>query len=99
MTLPSNSSSDQFTGFHGIVIPGTLRDSLFILDGLLEQQTSLRPVELMADTAGTDDVVFGLFWLLGYQFSRGLPISARLGSGASTERPTTAFSTDWLATS
>jgi TnpA family transposase len=64
-----NFSSDQFTGFHAIVIPGTLRDSLFILDGLLEQQTSLRPVELMADTAGSRDVVFGLFWLLGYQFS------------------------------
>jgi TnpA family transposase len=64
-----NFSSDQFTGFHAIVIPGTLRDSLFILDGLLEQQTSLRPVELMADTAGSSDVVFGLFWLLGYQFS------------------------------
>ncbi len=64
-----NFSSDQFTGFHAIVIPGTLRDSMFILDGLLEQQTSLRPVELMADTAGSSDVVFGLFWLLGYQFS------------------------------
>ena len=25
-----NFTSDQFTGFHGIVIPGTLRDSLFI---------------------------------------------------------------------
>jgi hypothetical protein len=64
-----NFSSDQFTGFHAIVIPGTLRDSLFILDGLLEQQTSLQPTELMADTAGSSDVVFGLFWLLGYQFS------------------------------
>jgi TnpA family transposase len=64
-----NFTSDQFTGFHGIVIPGTLRDSLFILEGLLEQQTSLRPLEIMADTAGTSDVVFGLFWLLGYQFS------------------------------
>jgi TnpA family transposase len=32
-----NFTSDQFTGFHGIVIPGTLRDSLFILEGLLEQ--------------------------------------------------------------
>ena len=64
-----NFTSDQFTGFHGIVIPGTLRDSMFILDGLLEQQTSLRPVEIMSDTAGTSDLVFGLFWLLGYQFS------------------------------
>ena len=38
-------------------------------DGLLEHQTQLRPVEVMADTAGVSDVVFGLFWLLGYQFS------------------------------
>ena len=64
-----NFSSDQFMGFHGIVIPGTLRDSMYILDGLLEHQTQLRPVEIMADTAGVSDVVFGLFWLLGYQFS------------------------------
>jgi TnpA family transposase len=64
-----NFTSDQFTGFHGIVIPGTLRDSMFILEGLLEHLTSLRPVEVMADTGGVSDVVFGLFWLLGYQFS------------------------------
>ncbi len=64
-----NFTSDQFTGFHGIVIPGTLRDSLFLLAGLLEQQTGLQPQEIMTDTAGYSDVVFGLFWLLGYQFS------------------------------
>src|SRR5215813_10337581 len=64
-----NFTSDQFTGFHAIVIPGTLRDSMYILDGLLEHQTQLRPMEVMADTAGVSDVVFGLFWLLGYQFS------------------------------
>ena len=64
-----NFTSDQFTGFHGIVIPGTLRDSLFLLEGLLEQITSLRPVEIITDTAGYSDVMFGLFWVLGYQFS------------------------------
>ena len=64
-----NFTSDQFTGFHGIVIPGTLRDSLFLLDGLLEQTTCLEPREIMTDTAGYSDLVFGLFWLLGYQFS------------------------------
>ncbi|MBG8556044.1 Tn3 family transposase [Hymenobacter guriensis] len=64
-----NFTSDQFSGFHGIVIPGTLRDSLFILAGLLEQQTSLDPREIMADTHGYSDVVFGLFALLGYRFS------------------------------
>ena len=64
-----NFTSDQFTGFHNIVITGTLRDSLYLLEGLLEQQTSLRPTEVMTDTHGYSDVVFGLFWLLGYQFS------------------------------
>jgi len=64
-----NFTSDQFTGFHAIVIPGTLRDSLYVLDGLLEQQTVLEPTELMTDTAGYSDIIFGLFWLLGYQFS------------------------------
>lgn len=51
------------------MIPGTLRDSLFILEGLLEQQTSLQPTQLMSDTAGSSEIVFGLFWLLGFQFS------------------------------
>lgn len=64
-----NFTSDQFTGFHGLVIPGTLRDSLVVLVGLLEQRTSLRPQEIMTDTSGYSDIVFGLFWLLGYQFS------------------------------
>ncbi|EIH8530634.1 Tn3 family transposase, partial [Escherichia coli] len=60
-----NFVSDQYSGFHGIVIPGTLRDSIFVLEGLLEQQTGLNPVEIMTDTAGTSDIIFGLFWLLG----------------------------------
>jgi TnpA family transposase len=64
-----NFVSDQYSGFHGIVIPGTLRDSIFVLEGLLEQQTGLNPTEIMTDTAGASDMVFGLFWLLGYQFS------------------------------
>ncbi len=64
-----NFVSDQYSGFHGIVIPGTLRDSIFVLEGLLEQQTGLNPMEIMTDTAGASDMVFGLFWLLGYQFS------------------------------
>jgi TnpA family transposase len=64
-----NFISDQFSGFHGIVVPGTLRDSIFILEGFLEQQSSLNPTEIMTDTAGASDIIFGLFWLLGYQFS------------------------------
>jgi len=64
-----NYVSDRSTGFHGIVVPGTLRDSLFLLDGLLEHQTGLDPTEVTSDTAGYSDLVFGLFSLLGYQFS------------------------------
>jgi len=64
-----NFVSNQYSGFHGIAVPGTLRDSLFVLEGLLEQQTGLNPVEIITDTAGASDLIFGLFWLLGYQFS------------------------------
>lgn len=61
--------SDQFTQLHGQVIPGTIRDSLYILSALLEQQTVLRPQKIMSDTGAYSDVIFGLFFLLGYQFS------------------------------
>ncbi len=40
-----------------------------MLEGLLEQETGLNPTEIMTDTAGASELVFGLFWLLGYQFS------------------------------
>jgi TnpA family transposase len=64
-----NFSSDQGAGFHGIVITGAIRDSLYLLDGMQDQQTSLDPREIMTDTAGASEIIFALFWLLGYQFS------------------------------
>ena len=64
-----NLVSDQFTGLNAVVVPGTLRDSLVILGLLLGQETDLAPAEIMTDTAAYADTVFGLFWLLGYQFS------------------------------
>lgn len=64
-----NFVSDQLAGFHGITVPGTLRDSLFLLDGMQDQQTSLDPREVMTDTAGASEMVFALFWLLGFLFS------------------------------
>lgn len=39
------------------------------MDGILEQETHHRPRELITDTGGYSDIVFGFFWLLGYQFS------------------------------
>lgn len=64
-----NMLSDQFSGLGALVIPGTLRDSLTLLALLLEQETELEPLEIMTDTAAYSDAIFGLFWLLGYQFS------------------------------
>lgn len=64
-----NLASDQFTGLGAITIPGTLRDSLYLLALVLEQETELSPTEIMTDTAGYTDAIFGIFHLLGYQFS------------------------------
>jgi TnpA family transposase len=36
---------------------------------VLEQPTELNPTEIMTDTGAYTDVIFGLFWLLGYRFS------------------------------
>jgi TnpA family transposase len=59
-----NYTSAGSIGFFGFVVPGTLRDSMVILDGLLEQHTSLRPTTLVTDSASYSDIVFGLFMLL-----------------------------------
>ena len=64
-----NLTSDQCTGLNAILMPGTMRDSLYLLAVVLEQQTELHPVEIMTDTGAYSDVVFGLFRLLGYRFS------------------------------
>lgn len=64
-----NLVSDQFTGLNGITVPGTLRDSLSLLSVVLEQQTELQPTEIMSDTGAYTDTIFGIFHLLGYQFS------------------------------
>jgi TnpA family transposase len=50
-------------------VPGTLRDSLSLLSVVLEQQTELQPTEIMSDTGAYTDTIFGIFHLLGYQFS------------------------------
>jgi TnpA family transposase len=64
-----NLVSDQFTGLNGITVPGSLRDSLTLLSVVLEQQTELQPTEIMSDTGAYTDTIFGIFHLLGYQFS------------------------------
>lgn len=64
-----NLASDQYTGLGAVTVPGTLRDSLSLLAVVLDQETELAPTEIMTDTAGYTDTIFGVFHLLGYQFS------------------------------
>ena len=44
--MPYNLISNQFTGLNAVVVPGTLRDSLFLLAVVLEQQSELQPTEI-----------------------------------------------------
>lgn len=64
-----NLLSERYTGLNSVTVPGTLRDSLYLLAVVLEQETELQPVEIMTDTAGYTDTIFGVFHLLGLQFS------------------------------
>jgi Tn3 transposase DDE domain-containing protein len=52
-------------------------DGPYLLDVITQQQTKLTLQEVMVDTAGTSDIIFALFWLLGYQLS---PRLADIGS-------------------
>ena len=49
--------SDQFAGLHAIVVPGPLRDSLMMLDGLLEMQSPADggPSLIITDQASYSD--------------------------------------------
>ncbi|MGW0449786.1 Tn3 family transposase [Streptosporangium sandarakinum] len=64
-----NVVNDQVMGIGGLVVPGTLRDSLFILDAIFNLDGGPRPETVVTDTASYSDIVFGLFAICGYQFS------------------------------
>lgn len=52
-----------------MVVPGTPRDSLHILDTLLNLDGGVKPEMVATDNASYSDMVFGLFKILGYNFS------------------------------
>jgi TnpA family transposase len=64
-----NAVNDQYAGIGAIVVPGTVRDSLYVLDLLLNIDGGPRPEVVVTDQASYTDMVFGLFRILGYQFS------------------------------
>ena len=62
-----NAVNDQVAGIGAMVVPGTPRDSLFILDTLLNLDGGVKPEMVATDHASY--MVFGLFKMLGYRFS------------------------------
>lgn len=60
--------SDQFSVFGTRVISCAPREALYVLDGLLENDSVLRLREHCTDTHGYIEDLFGLCYLLGYSF-------------------------------
>jgi len=61
--------SDQYAPFHSKVVNVGVRDSTYVLDGLLYHESDLRIEEHYTDTAGFTDHVFALMHLLGFHFA------------------------------
>lgn len=64
-----NAVNDQVAGIGQMVVPGTPRDSLHILDALLNLDGGVKPEVVATDNASCSELVFGLFKILGYNFS------------------------------
>ena len=60
--------SDRFGPFATQIIPATVNEAPYILDGLLMNETGRRIREQYADTGGFTDHVFAVTSILGYRF-------------------------------
>ena len=67
--------ADQHSVFHTQVIACSVREATYVLDGLLENDTILRPKEHFVDQHGYTDQLFGLCHLLGYSLMPRLTVS------------------------
>jgi TnpA family transposase len=61
-------TSDQHSVFHTDVISCGAREAVYVLDGLLENSTALRPTSHFTDTHGYTEHLFALCHLLGLSF-------------------------------
>lgn len=62
-------TSDQFSQYGTKVIPSTVRDATYVLDGILGNETELPISEHAVDTHGFTETIFALFGVLGLKFS------------------------------
>lgn len=60
--------SDQYSVFSTKVISCSPREALYVLDGLLENNTILKAKKHTTDTHGYTEIIFALCYLLGYEF-------------------------------
>ena len=88
-----NVVNDQVMGIGGLVVPGTIRDSLFILDAIHNRDGGPRPEIVITDSASYSDIVFGLFAICGYQFS---PRLADISDSRTWRIDTTAGYVRWI---
>ena len=61
-------TSNQYSVFSTQVISCQPREALYVLDGLLDNDTNLQPREHYTDTHGFTEQLFGLCYLLGFSF-------------------------------
>ena len=69
--------SDQYAPFSTRVVNVGVRDSTYVLDGLLYHESDLRIEEHYTDTAGFTDHVFALMHLLGFASRHASATSAK----------------------
>jgi TnpA family transposase len=62
--------ADNYAPFSTKMVNVGVRDSTYVLDGLLHHESDLRIEEHYTDTAGFTDHVFALMHLLGFRFAR-----------------------------
>jgi TnpA family transposase len=64
-----NTVSDKIMGLGGLLVPGTLRDSLYILDAIHRLDAAEHPEIITTDQGSYSDIVYGMFAACGYQFA------------------------------
>jgi TnpA family transposase len=63
-----NMISDQAAGLAGLVLSGTPKDTLHLIDLIYRQDGGVRPEVIITDAGSYSDIVFGLLALLGFDY-------------------------------